>query len=44
MARFFGFFQRLFGARIRDEDDHLLGAIDLSDSAYCFGLIAQERE
>lgn len=44
MARLIGFFQRLFGAPALDEEDPLRGAIDLSDSAYCFGLLAQESE
>lgn len=44
MARLVGFFQRLLGAAVLDEDDHLLGAIDLSDADYCFGLLTQDRE
>lgn len=40
---FLHFLSRLFVARI-PEEDHLTGAVDLSDSAYCLGLLACEPE
>ncbi|WP_267874062.1 hypothetical protein [Massilia polaris] len=44
MTYFFSFFQRLFGASISATEDHLGGPIDLSDAAYCLGLLTQETE
>ena len=44
MTYFLSFFQRLFGTSISAKEDHLGGAIDLSDVAYCMGLLAQEAE
>lgn len=44
MTYFLSFFQRLFGKSISAKEDHLGGAIDLSDVAYCMGLLTQEAE
>ncbi|MGZ8356156.1 MAG: hypothetical protein ACXWVF_06040 [Telluria sp.] len=44
MTRLFSFFQRFLNPAISYEEDHLGGLIDLSDAAYCFGLLSQERE
>lgn len=44
MTYFLSFFQRLFGTSISAKEDHLGGAIDLSDVAYCMGLLTQETE
>lgn len=44
MTYFLSFFQRLFGTPISPKEDHLGGAIDLSDAAYCLGLLTQEAE
>ncbi len=35
MSRLVHFFHTLFGATPRVEDDPLMGAVDLSDAAYC---------
>lgn len=44
MRRLFAYFAGLFGARPLVDDDHLTGAVDLSDAAYCLGLLSRERE
>lgn len=44
MTYFLSFFQRLFGTSISVKEDHLGGAIDLSDAAYCMGLLTQDTE
>ncbi|MFD2294247.1 hypothetical protein ACFSQU_06595 [Massilia sp. GCM10020059] len=44
MTYFLAFFHRLFGTSISAKEDHLGGAIDLSDAAYCLGLLTQEAE
>ena len=44
MTYFLSFFQRFFGTSISAKEDHLGGLIDLSDAAYCLGLLAQENE
>jgi hypothetical protein len=40
MSRLLHYLQSLFGPRGIVEDDHLTGAIDLSDVPYCMGLLA----
>jgi hypothetical protein len=35
MSRLVHFFHSLFGAAALDDDDPLMGAVDLSDAAYC---------
>ena len=35
MSRLVHFFHNLFGASSRNEEDPLMGAVDLSDTAYC---------
>ena len=44
MNSLFAFFQRLFGAPVSAQEDHLGGPIDLSDAAYCLGLLAPETD
>lgn len=44
MTYFLSFLQRLFGTSISAKEDHLGGAIDLSDAAYCMGLLTQDAE
>jgi hypothetical protein len=44
MTCFVSFFRRLFGTSISAKEDHLGGAVDLSDVAYCLGLLAQESD
>ena len=44
MTYFLSFFQRLFGTSISAKEDHLAGLVDLSDTAYCLGLLTQEAE
>jgi hypothetical protein len=39
MSRLVDFFHSLFGTHVRDEDDPLMGAVDLSDTAYCAALL-----
>lgn len=41
MKRIVTFLNRLFGTPVCAEDDHLMGAVDLSDSAYCFELLTR---
>jgi hypothetical protein len=41
MNRLIHFWQRLLGASVIDPDDHLMGALDLSDTAYCAALLAR---
>jgi hypothetical protein len=41
MSRLIHFWKRLFGASAIDPDDHLMGALDLSDTAYCADLLAR---
>ena len=43
MSSIFDWIRRLFGPRSLS-DDHLDGAVDLSDSAYCLGLLASADE
>lgn len=43
MRRLFAYFASLFGARPAAED-HLTGAVDLSDTAYCHGLLSRDSE
>lgn len=44
MKRLVTFLHSLFAAPVTDEEDHLTGAVDLSDSAYCFELLARHGE
>ncbi|MDM5180575.1 hypothetical protein PO883_25660 [Massilia sp. DJPM01] len=44
MRRLLAYFAGLFGARPLAEDDHLTGAVDLSDAAYCLGLLSHDSE
>ena len=44
MSSLFSFFQRLFGATVSPQEDHLGGPIDLSDAVYCLGLLAPESD
>lgn len=39
MSRLVQFFHNLFSASPRIEDDPLMGAVDLSDTAYCAELL-----
>jgi hypothetical protein len=39
MASIMRFFQRLFGIQGVLIEDHLTGAVDLSDAQYCLGLL-----
>lgn len=41
MKRIATFLCSLFAVPVHDEDDHLMGAVDLSDSAYCFELLTR---
>lgn len=41
MRRLLHFFQDLFGLA---QDDHLTGAIDLSDVPYCLGLLSSNDD
>ncbi|HZV64344.1 MAG TPA: hypothetical protein VFG03_05470 [Telluria sp.] len=41
MSRLIHFWKRLLGASAIDPDDHLMGALDLSDTAYCADLLAR---
>jgi hypothetical protein len=41
MRRLLHFFQNLFGAA---PEDHLMGAVDLSDAAYCLGLLSSKDD
>jgi hypothetical protein len=43
MAAVLGFLQNLFGAHRLFADDHLTGAIDLSDASYCLSLLEQNE-
>ncbi|MES2900405.1 MAG: hypothetical protein V4723_11810 [Pseudomonadota bacterium] len=43
MSSIVSWIQRIFGTPALSED-HLGGAIDLSDAAYCLGLLAQSDE
>ncbi|WP_274381751.1 hypothetical protein [Massilia cavernae] len=44
MSRLFAFFQRFLNPGFAPQEDHLGGLIDLSDDAYCLGLLTQDRE
>ncbi|HEX8612357.1 MAG TPA: hypothetical protein VF800_13800 [Telluria sp.] len=44
MRRLFAYFANLFGARPAAEEDHLTGAVDLSDTAYCHALLSRDSE
>ncbi|WP_166887021.1 hypothetical protein [Massilia sp. CCM 8734] len=44
MRRLLAYFASLFGARSAAADDPLTGAVDLSDTAYCHGLLSRESE
>ena len=44
MRRLFAFLAGLFGPRPSADDDHLTGAVDLSDTAYCLGLLSRDNE
>ncbi|CUI09760.1 hypothetical protein LXA47_20155 [Massilia sp. P8910] len=44
MRRLLAYFAGLFGARSLAEDDPLTGAVDLSDAAYCLGLLPGDSE
>ena len=39
MSRLLTFVKRIFGHSAIDPDDPLMGALDLSDTAYCFDLL-----
>ncbi|MES2149940.1 MAG: hypothetical protein V4508_09100 [Pseudomonadota bacterium] len=41
MRRIVHYLHQLFGNPVRFEADHLTGAVDLSDSAYCFELLSK---
>ncbi|MFZ3287240.1 MAG: hypothetical protein WA191_10370 [Telluria sp.] len=41
MKRIVTFLNSLFGTPVSAEDDDLMGAVDLSDSAYCFELLTR---
>ncbi len=43
MSSIFNWLQRCFGVAPLSED-HLAGAVDLSDVAYCLGLLAESEE
>ncbi|WP_167236060.1 hypothetical protein [Massilia genomosp. 1] len=44
MRRLFAYVASLFGARSPAAEDHLTGAVDLSDTAYCHGLLSRDSE
>lgn len=44
MRRLFAYLASLFGARPAPAEDHLIGAVDLSDTAYCHGLLSRDKE
>ncbi|WP_181372986.1 hypothetical protein [Massilia glaciei] len=44
MKRLATYLQRLFSTSAVDVEDELMGAVDLSDSAYCLGLLAQNSK
>ena len=52
MRRLFAYFASLFGVRYgvrygvrrAAAEDHLAGAVDLSDTAYCHGLLSRDSE
>lgn len=45
MRRLFAYFASLFGARpAAAAEDPLTGAVDLSDTAYCHGLLSRDSE
>lgn len=44
MPRFFAYLLSLFRFGRPPEEDHLTGAIDLSDAPYCLGLLPTEQE
>jgi hypothetical protein len=41
MKRLASYLHSLFSTPASDVEDELMGAVDLSDSAYCFSLLAQ---
>ena len=43
MSRLIYFWKRWSGASAIDPDDHLMGALDLSDTAYCADLLARHN-
>lgn len=44
MRRLFAYLASLFGSRPAAADDPLTGAVDLSDTAYCHGLLSRDSE
>jgi hypothetical protein len=44
MRRLFAYFASLFGFRPAVDEDHLTGAVDLSDTDYCHGLLSRDGE
>lgn len=44
MNQLFAFFQRFLNFSFSPQEDHLNGLVDLSDAAYCLGLLSEDRE
>jgi hypothetical protein len=44
MSAFIHFMRRLFGGAAPLPEDHLTGAVDLSDVPYCMGLLSRNDE
>ena len=44
MRRLLNFMKRIFGHAAIDPDDPLMGALDLSDTAYCFDLLDRHSQ